>query len=104
MQAIRYSSNNSGGSFWLSEADWDALRDAGWEVDEPGMWGEPTGAYRFGVSMDEAIDEFDRVTRQYSDDEGCDCCGPPHNFYEEDAEPRALKVQAERAEFPAIEG
>lgn len=82
MQAIRYSSNNSSGSFRLSESDWQALSDAGWEVDEVGMWGEPTGAYRFGVSLDEAINEFNRVTSQDSEDLGCDCCGAPHYFYE----------------------
>lgn len=97
MQAIRYSSNNSGGSFWLSESDWNALRDAGWEVDDAGRWGEPTGAYRFGLSLDDAIDEFDRVTSQLSSDEGCSCCGQPHYFYEDDAESRSLTVSAERA-------
>ena len=32
---IRYSSNNSGGYWWLSDKDWQALEDAGWEVE----WG-----------------------------------------------------------------
>lgn len=35
---ITYSSNNSGGSWWLSDKDWKALEKAGWLVE----WG---GAY-----------------------------------------------------------
>lgn len=32
---VEYDSNNSGGSWWLSDEDWKALEDAGWTV----MWG-----------------------------------------------------------------
>lgn len=32
---VQYSSNNSGGDWWLSDADWIGLADAGWEV----VWG-----------------------------------------------------------------
>ena len=32
---VEYSSNNSGGSFWLSDGDWAALEAAGWFV----YWG-----------------------------------------------------------------
>lgn len=32
---IEYSSNNSGGSWWLKDKDWIALEKAGWNVD----WG-----------------------------------------------------------------
>jgi hypothetical protein len=31
---IEYSSNNSGGSWWLSDKDWEKLRKAGWEVQD----------------------------------------------------------------------
>lgn len=32
---VKYSSNNSGGSWWLSDEDWRALEAAGWQVE----WG-----------------------------------------------------------------
>ncbi len=35
MTRVEYSSNNSGGSWWLTDADWKALEDAGWTV----VWG-----------------------------------------------------------------
>lgn len=35
MVCVEYSSNNSGGRWWLSDKDWRALEDAGWEV----YWG-----------------------------------------------------------------
>lgn len=30
---VEYSSNNSGGSWWLTDAAWKALEDAGWVVE-----------------------------------------------------------------------
>lgn len=33
---VEYSSNNSGGSWWLKDEDWKALEEAGWDV----QWGE----------------------------------------------------------------
>jgi len=30
-----------------------------------------------------AIKEFEAITGEDADDEGCECCGQPHNFYEE---------------------
>jgi hypothetical protein len=32
MIPVEYSSNNSGGSDWLSAKDWEALRNAGWKL------------------------------------------------------------------------
>jgi hypothetical protein len=29
---VEYSSNNSGGYWWLKDKDWQALEDAGWYV------------------------------------------------------------------------
>lgn len=115
MQCIEYSSNNSGGSWWLTEDDWLNLENAGWEVD----WVKDINYYkgqttflgstamharRYGLSEEQAIAEFERVTDQNAEDPGCSCCGQPHLFYWGDAEPRVLKVQAERAGLPELEG
>lgn len=41
MGRIDYSSNNSGGSFWLKDADWRALERAGWIVHWLHDWNDP---------------------------------------------------------------
>ena len=81
---ITYSSNNSGGSWWLSDEDWKNLEAAGWKV----AWREPkyldalaTSASKDFPSVEDAIREWEEVTGQYASDEGCECCGPPHSFY-----------------------
>jgi hypothetical protein len=103
---VEYSSNNSGGSWWLKDADWYALERVGWKVD----WYEtsehryqdyskyggkkredtyPNGRFlgalassasREGLSLRDAIEEWERVTGQYSSALGCSCCGTPHSF------------------------
>ena len=73
---VEYSSNNSGGSFWLDEKDWKALERAGWVRDTDHIY----RATREGLTLREAIEEFESVTGQYSNALGCNCCGPPHNF------------------------
>lgn len=35
---VLYRSNNSGGSWWLSDEDWRALERAGWYVEWGGLW------------------------------------------------------------------
>ena len=94
---IEYSSNNSGGYWWLDDQNWKDLESAGWKVDwkkdQPdksglstdGRWlgALATNATREGLTKDEAIAEFERITGCNSDDAGCPCCGAPHNFYEE---------------------
>lgn len=32
------------------------------------------------ASLDEAISEWEDVTGERASDEGCNCCGPPHEF------------------------
>jgi hypothetical protein len=86
MKTIVYSSNNSGGSFWLKDEDWQKLEDAGWTVewkDERWLGTLATEAKKEFRSMRLAIKEFEAITGQDADDEGCNCCGQPHNFYEE---------------------
>lgn len=94
---IRYSSNNSGGSWWLEDRDWEILEEAGWvvewlkddpywssRVDENGKWlgTKALGAKRYGVPLGVAMAEFAALTSQFPDDEGCSCCGQPHSFGE----------------------
>lgn len=96
-QRIRYSSNNSGGSWWLNQKDWDALEAAGWLVEwsaweagrhDWGGWSNTPAHYAWapaGMTEDQARVSFTDATGQSSWEEGCNCCGEPHNFYEQDA-------------------
>jgi hypothetical protein len=105
---VKYDSNNSGGSFWLSTEDWEALAAAGWNVhwNDPKtrFGGRPSSSYEEPLKpcpkiedaeylgtvatsaakeFDDpsvAIPEFERVTGQNASDVGCNCCGPPHSF------------------------
>lgn len=98
---VTYDSNNSGGDWWLSDGDWYALEATGWTVDwvknDPdtrlikrddgdGRWlgALATSASIEADSMEEAIDRWEAVTGQSSYDEGCPCCGMPHQFYSDD--------------------
>lgn len=101
MGKVKYSSNNSGGSWWLTDDDWFNLEKAGWEIDwyknksddlfmKPGndrfLGVLASSATREGLSMRMAIAEWEDITHQDSQDEGCRCCGEPHSFYEIDDE------------------
>lgn len=92
---IRYSSNNSGGGWWLNDEDWYALEKAGWNVkwikdqedrlfirNERFLGALATEATIECESIDVAIAKWEHATGQNSQDQGCSCCGPPHNFYE----------------------
>jgi hypothetical protein len=81
---IEYDSNNSGGSWWLKDSDWEALEKAGWKVKwkKNGRW---LGALAMSAEKEfdtpaDAIGEFERITGQDASDEGCNCCGAPHTF------------------------
>lgn len=123
MGFVEYDSNNSGGSWWLSDEDWKALEAAGWKVrwhwmtedyndEELGDDGLPKlirkpeeggkfswdnakegdrflgalamKAWRHGLSMLQAADEWEKITGKSSTDAGCACCGQPHRFTEYD--------------------
>lgn len=91
---LEYDSNNSGGSWWLNDDDWKNLEQAGWEVawrkdmeDQFGMSpdGRFLGALATTASKEfntagEGVEEWEKITGQSSADEGCNCCGQPHNF------------------------
>jgi hypothetical protein len=108
---LEYSSNNSGGSWWLKDADWFALEEAGWTVDwfkdqdgegrifKPDANGRMLGALAKSASKetdnpDEAVAEFERITGQNADDEGCNCCGEPHYFSYTDAKGKRVTLDS----------
>lgn len=91
---IEYSSNNSGGYWWLTDKDWEALEGAGWVVewlkddpnyvtDENGEWlgTKALRAKRYDLPMEMVMAEFAMLTGQDLGDTGCSCCGEPHSFY-----------------------
>jgi hypothetical protein len=94
MTTVEYSSNNSGGSWWLKDDDWKNLEAAGWKVDwyegKDDGWGSYKGgrflgalassATREGLTMGQAIREWESITGQSSNALGCGCCGAPHSF------------------------
>lgn len=133
---VTYSSNNSGGSWWLSDEQWFALEKAGWKVHwhslsnvygKNGEWvldddGTPklspisevkgsrpvftqkdkdgnyrflgalaNYAYRSGLGMREAAEEWERITGSDATAAGCPCCGQPHRFTEYDSTGRYVK-------------
>lgn len=100
MVRTTYSSNNSGGSWWLKDEDWKALEAAGWEVewyanmspddvlsglmraDSNGRWlgALASRAHREGIGFREAISEWASITGEDPRALGCHCCGAPHSF------------------------
>lgn len=99
---VEYSSNNSGGSWWLKDGDWKNLEKEGWrvhwEADRPAdAWfsgdvkktGRWLGALATNACKDfeatsegdaenKAISEFESITGQDYWSRGCSCCGNPH--------------------------
>lgn len=109
LKVYEYSSNNSGGSWWLKKKDWEALEKAGWKVkwgngdytwkngnhvlDEKGYplyeksdseWlGTPAKTAWFKAkTLDEAVSSFEEATSESVDEVGCPCCGEPHSISE----------------------
>lgn len=96
---VSYSTNNSGGGWWLDDDDWHALEEAGWVVDwvatsphykkyadSDGRWlgALATHAYRYGLPEELAIAEWEYVTGENAESEGCPCCGQPHYFSDDE--------------------
>lgn len=78
-----YSSNNSGGSFWLNDSQWYALEIAGWKVEwrERSLGAIATHASIQCATEEAAIASWVAATGEDPNAEGCSCCGQPHNFY-----------------------
>lgn len=98
---VKYDSNNSGGSWRLTDEDWKKLEKAGWEVkwfkdaqhrimpvpaDGRFLGALASEAIRRGLSVREAVAEWEQITGQSASDAGCACCGQPHIFTEYDDE------------------
>jgi hypothetical protein len=93
---VEYSSNNSGGVWWLDDSHWTALENGGWKVQwyrdqldwdgKPYKDGRSLGALACYAekefdSIEDAKEDFYNLTGCLPDEEGCSCCGTPHNFY-----------------------
>lgn len=91
--------NNSGGSWWLSKAQYDALFAAGWTYvpsqydldhsndqlggllgtkDVPYGWRHNTGVD--AASIRDAVDSFEEATGENFFAQGCNCCGVPFSI------------------------
>ena len=98
LKTIEYSSNNSGGRWWLKDEDWKKLEEAGWtigwcasknakifETGKDGRWlgTLATSATIQAESIAVARALWEHTLCYTSTEEGCPCCGNPHNFYEQ---------------------
>ena len=122
---IKYSSNNSGGDWWLSDEDWYKLEGAGWVIDwvknqknhtsDRFLRALATDAYidlpEFSKGQEDKALEWARelwemIVKQSSWAYGCKCCsGPPHDFYVIENEDRFDYVKTERnIPFPKPQG
>lgn len=105
---VRYKANNSGGSWWLADEDWRALEKAGWTVEwfrndpyyksDRFLGALASSATRTGLSLGDAIAEWERITGQESSALGCECCGTPHYFAEETGDGHYIRSYS--PEFP----
>ena len=91
---VEYDSNNSGGSWWLSDNDWLNLEKAGWTVHwqkdskfnsgrERFLGALATSATVEADSVEHAIRMWQEVIQQDPEEAGCPCCGQPHSFRED---------------------
>lgn len=102
----KYTTNNSGGAWWLKDQDWLALEKAGWTVfwskDDPycDPYREPDGRFLGSLAVEaakkfasegDAIAEWSRLTIQDYYEDGCPCCGPPHSIREVNSLPEWVK-------------
>lgn len=96
-----FSENNSGGSWWLNESQYQALFDAGWTYEpsdydiknghdkNPFCGGELPYGWRKNLtfeanSIEEAIGSWETATGENFFAEGCNCCGSPFSMSSSD--------------------
>lgn len=87
---LKYSSNNSGGRWWLTDEDWYALERQGWKVHWEKAKERSEGERFLGALASsaekkfdnklEGIKEWEKLTGEYAGSIGCNCCGEPHSF------------------------
>jgi len=103
--------NNSGGSDWLSFGDLDSLAKRGWDVapsvHQSRLYSRAERRIMpFEISRllpeSEARAEFTDVTGYTGDETGCECCGSPFWFHEE--EPTAEDIAKHPHAFGRLEG
>lgn len=102
MVLVEYETNNYGGNWCLKDEDWFNLQKAGWEIGLRGIYDKKkdefidtykafdgktrwlgaiaTNARKEFNSVEEALREFELITKATITDEGCGCCGAPHSF------------------------
>jgi hypothetical protein len=92
MGYITMCENNSGGSFWLTEKNYEDLLALGWEGKGP----DSNDRYKDRVLINRvlsrrmALAQFEDVTGYSPDEEGCECCGQPFYFAEYDDEGKSV--------------
>jgi hypothetical protein len=88
---VELNQNNSGGYWWLSDEQVDALLADGWFIDGSNTYRMREGKRALNLSIDLpvttgaveiAMIEFQRVTGEDPNAIGCTCCGPPFHFME----------------------
>lgn len=94
---VQYTSNNSGGSWWLNDEQWKQLENAGWEVEWlKERWLGALAKYA-KLKTDKlalAIESFEQATGLRANEPGCSCCGQPHWFsLYDDSEPNHRYIE-----------
>lgn len=94
MNTYEFSENNSGGSWWLNRAQYDALFEAGWVAPEET---EDDKGYNFldtkdvpwswrhnltlqAESLQDAVENWETATGENFFAGGCPCCGAPFSI------------------------
>ena len=109
---VKLDQNNSGGSFWLNDQQFDALLADGWVVADQrreATYGRAAQNLAIDIPVKDpqtavtvAKIEFGRVTGFDPDDEGCNCCGQP--FYFDSVAPGDYDYEAiVKAMIPTVE-
>lgn len=99
MPVYELSENNSGGSWWLNKAQYEALFEAGWyyepwpeergslfgNPDEPFLGGDVPYGWRHRTrikaeSLQAAVESFEAATGEDFFAQGCNCCGVPFSI------------------------